>query len=340
MTAREIGGAVTEVVAACVAPALILEVPSERIVAASPSAQSLLSATGDGIVGRSLEEFAEDQPTGALALLAVGKLNGYESLRKMRLADGRTELVRVWIRGLGSAHPFPFVLAVFYQHAHPGGVPAPAGSWDERLHPVIGTTDSALHIEQISIDVEALLGYRPADVLGGSLFTLFEPEDGPSLLSALAQAANRHAGVSLWLRARRAQGGVVSCQMLVVSTVPAMTYAFALLPGEETLDPLIDSGDMRELVWRLCRGANAIAASREAVGASESDPGILSQLTSRELEIVLMLLSGDRVPEIARALYLAQGTVRNHLSAVFRRLGVSSQQELISMLRTRSRLPR
>jgi DNA-binding CsgD family transcriptional regulator len=339
MTA-EIAGPVTDVVAACAAPALILEVPSERIVAASPSAVELLSATGEDIIGRSLEDFAEDQPSGALPLLATGKLNGYEALRTMHLADGRTEPVRVWIRGLGNAQPPPFVLAVFYRHGYPAGVPAPAVNWDERLHPVIGTTDSALHIEQISVDLKALLGYQPDDVVGSSLFTLFDPEDGPSLLWALAQAASRYAGVSLWLRARRQSGGLVPCQMLVVSMVPEMTYAFALLPGEETLDPLIDSGDMRELVWRLCRGANAVAAGREAGGASERDPEILSQLTSRELEIVLMLLSGDRVPEIARALYLAQGTVRNHLSAVFKRLGVSSQQELISMLRTRSRLPR
>jgi DNA-binding NarL/FixJ family response regulator len=39
------------------------------------------------------------------------------------------------------------------------------------------------------------------------------------------------------------------------------------------------------------------------------------------------------VPAIAEALYLTQSTVRNHLSSVFQKLRVSSQQALIVLLR-------
>lgn len=42
-----------------------------------------------------------------------------------------------------------------------------------------------------------------------------------------------------------------------------------------------------------------------------------------------LLLSGLRVPLIARQLHLAPGTIRNQLSSVYRKLGVNSQQELI-----------
>jgi DNA-binding NarL/FixJ family response regulator len=58
-------------------------------------------------------------------------------------------------------------------------------------------------------------------------------------------------------------------------------------------------------------------------------------LSTREREIVTMLLAGDRVPAIAQSLHLAQPTVRNHLSSTFRKLRVSSQQELIYLLRDR-----
>jgi DNA-binding CsgD family transcriptional regulator len=61
----------------------------------------------------------------------------------------------------------------------------------------------------------------------------------------------------------------------------------------------------------------------------------LSRLSPREVEIVLRLLAGDRVPLIAASLYLAPSTVRNHLSAVFRKFGVNSQQQLIVLLRPR-----
>ena len=51
-------------------------------------------------------------------------------------------------------------------------------------------------------------------------------------------------------------------------------------------------------------------------------------LSDREAQVVRLLLTGHRVPQIARQLYLTQSTIRNHLSMVFRKLGVNSQQEL------------
>jgi DNA-binding CsgD family transcriptional regulator len=52
-------------------------------------------------------------------------------------------------------------------------------------------------------------------------------------------------------------------------------------------------------------------------------------LSDREAQVVRLLLSGLRVPLIARELNLSPSTVRNQLSMVYRKLGVSSQQELI-----------
>jgi DNA-binding CsgD family transcriptional regulator len=59
----------------------------------------------------------------------------------------------------------------------------------------------------------------------------------------------------------------------------------------------------------------------------------LNRLSPREAEIVLLLLAGDRVPRIADSLHLARSTVRNHLSSVFGKFGVNSQQQLIILLR-------
>jgi DNA-binding NarL/FixJ family response regulator len=56
-------------------------------------------------------------------------------------------------------------------------------------------------------------------------------------------------------------------------------------------------------------------------------------LTGRELDVVTRLLRGDRVPAIAGDMFLSQSTVRNHLSAIFRKLRIASQQELIHLLR-------
>lgn len=59
---------------------------------------------------------------------------------------------------------------------------------------------------------------------------------------------------------------------------------------------------------------------------------LIKQLSAREGEIVEHLSSGRRVPEIAVALTISPNTVRNHLKSVFRKLGVSSQVELLSLL--------
>jgi len=60
----------------------------------------------------------------------------------------------------------------------------------------------------------------------------------------------------------------------------------------------------------------------------------LAELSERQVEILARLMRGQRVPAIARHMYLAPSTVRNHLSNVFRKLGVHSQTELIDLVRS------
>lgn len=53
------------------------------------------------------------------------------------------------------------------------------------------------------------------------------------------------------------------------------------------------------------------------------------ELSEREREIAVALLEGYRVATIARRLFLSPSTVRDHLSSIFRKVGVSSQAELV-----------
>jgi DNA-binding NarL/FixJ family response regulator len=59
----------------------------------------------------------------------------------------------------------------------------------------------------------------------------------------------------------------------------------------------------------------------------------LSELSRRQWDVVSRLARGERVSTIATELYLSQSTVRNHLSAIFRKVGVHSQRELLALLR-------
>lgn len=64
--------------------------------------------------------------------------------------------------------------------------------------------------------------------------------------------------------------------------------------------------------------------------ASPSDaPQPFSALTAREREVVALVAEGLRNEEIARRLGITDKTVRNHLTAVFDKVGVSGRLELV-----------
>jgi DNA-binding CsgD family transcriptional regulator len=186
--------------------------------------------------------------------------------------------------------------------------------WQD-LAPVVGTTDSSFVIDRISIDVEEILGGPPDEFLGRSMLRLVHSEDVADLMMALAQATIESTGVGLPIRTAPSQGAPMWSQLLMVPLAPQPGFGFVLRIGEETPEPDATSDKDR---------------FGDGSGAGE---GRTPEWSPRELEIVGRLLAGDRVPAIATALFISQSTVRNHLSSVFRKLGVNSQQELISLLR-------
>jgi two-component system response regulator DesR len=58
-------------------------------------------------------------------------------------------------------------------------------------------------------------------------------------------------------------------------------------------------------------------------------------LTERELEILRFAQQGLPNPRIAQLLHLAPGTVRNHLSSIYRKLDVHSRHEALQVVKDR-----
>lgn len=54
------------------------------------------------------------------------------------------------------------------------------------------------------------------------------------------------------------------------------------------------------------------------------------QLTDREAEVLQRLALGERAADIADGLFLAEKTVKNHLTAIYAKLGVSSAAQAVS----------
>jgi DNA-binding CsgD family transcriptional regulator len=183
-----------------------------------------------------------------------------------------------------------------------------------------------------------LIGRPASELVGQPLIGLVGPDRLAPLLFALGHLAGSGQAVSLPITLERTGRTGSRCHLVVLASAPG--YAFALQPVRGPDRPAAARpGDrssaerpVEQVLLPLRRFGQGLAAAR---GAREllrprSD---LPELTSRELQIVNRLLAGDRVPAISRQLYLAQSTVRNHLSAVFAKLGVRSQQELIVLLR-------
>ena len=71
----------------------------------------------------------------------------------------------------------------------------------------------------------------------------------------------------------------------------------------------------------------AYAALAQATRAAATE----QPLTEREIEILRLAKRGLPNPQIAQALHISPGTVRNHLSAVYRKLGVHSRPEALQI---------
>jgi DNA-binding NarL/FixJ family response regulator len=60
--------------------------------------------------------------------------------------------------------------------------------------------------------------------------------------------------------------------------------------------------------------------------STEPPPG-LAELTARERQVLLMIAKGATNREIAEALFLSQGTVRNHISSILSRLNLNDRTQ-------------
>ncbi len=72
------------------------------------------------------------------------------------------------------------------------------------------------------------------------------------------------------------------------------------------------------------------AAAAESVSdgsAGSGDNGLLGELTTREREVLVLVAQGMSNREIGLELHLSAGTVKNHVSTILRRLGISDRTQ-------------
>jgi two-component system response regulator DesR len=73
----------------------------------------------------------------------------------------------------------------------------------------------------------------------------------------------------------------------------------------------------------------------QALAQATKEAGERELLTERERAILRLAQRGLPNPQIAQALHISAGTVRNHLSAIYRKLGVHSRYEALDIAEER-----
>jgi DNA-binding CsgD family transcriptional regulator len=205
---------------------------------------------------------------------------------------------------------------------------------------IIGTLDAKWRVHRISVDVTDVLGFSSTECVGVFILDAVHPKDAPTVLSHMTSLTQDARTVALHLRVRRQPrhwqiSRVVLCSLAASRAYP---FAFALTPLEHM--PSQNNADRRrrELEIRLRRIAAEVRASGIALfpfaPTDPKDLDALAALSPRQREVLERLIAGQRAPSIARDLFLSQNTVRNHLSAIFRRFGVHTQSQLLERLKS------
>lgn len=189
----------------------------------------------------------------------------------------------------------------------------------------------------------AWTGYEQGELLGHDVSDLFPPELRDATqreVRAALEQGDLRARLSILQRKDRSTfpvliipqtfedrdgkpGGIVSVLVdlgTIQTAKPVATFGGPDLGAE--LDRI--AGEIQML---------ALAASFAPPAARSMAHAELGSLSAREREVLIHLVAGERVSAIAAKLHISPHTVRNHLKALYRKLEVHSQAQLIERVR-------
>jgi two-component system response regulator DesR len=127
---------------------------------------------------------------------------------------------------------------------------------------------------------------------------------------------------AVWLRT-----SVPDCRVLIVTTFGRPGYLRRAMEGGAAGFLLKDApaSELAQAIRRAAAGERVVDPGLAAAALSEGE----NPMTTREREVLASSRQHATVAEIAGALYLSPGTVRNHLSSVMRKLDARNRAEAV-----------
>jgi PAS domain S-box-containing protein len=315
-------------------PVALLDLGTLRIVAISASGAERLGFTVGDLVDKRLTNSQDhDEFLRTIGLLRTGKITACAGNPLLHTNTGVTDSP-IWTRAIetGTSTRLAALIPLRLSPTVADSLQAVAD-----ISAAVGSVDERGRIRQLSIDVKPLLGYEPADLIGTMPEELIHPHDVDSVRTAFVNASPTRASVNVVVRVRDAAGTWRSLSVIATPRDDERGSVFAAtLATPLEVNPANASArrvaELERRLLRIGREVEAAGLGGPAIPDPETIPG-LEDLTARQWQILVRLLHGDRVATIAKEMFLSASTVRNHLSVIYRRLGVHSQAELIEKLR-------
>ncbi len=327
-------------------PLAAVDLPSGRFLAVNLALADALGSTVGALTGSSSLDWLSPDDRHAAQLgfqaLADGDLTGYQTNRRLASPKDPDQVFSIWVStvdvdgtrvGLASASPST-------PHDEQFRALPPVSQFPEPGSVVLGTVDSSWRIDRISQDVAPLLGPTPEQCTGQSVLGVVHPSDMPAFLAAVEHARRGERAVRLVLRVSVKSDNWTEVTVVLATISPGdpPALAFALIRYDAAVDsPPKEGSRETQLEAHMLRIADELHAAglipRLQRLPTLSDEPKLGKLTSREWAVLTRLIDGQRVSAIAADLYVSQSTVRNHLSAIYAKLGVHSQVDLIRLVR-------
>ncbi|MBN1890943.1 MAG: response regulator transcription factor [Thermoflexales bacterium] len=95
----------------------------------------------------------------------------------------------------------------------------------------------------------------------------------------------------------------------------------------------VSADELADAIRKACAGRATLApeAAQVLVRAAQQPPAPGFDLTSREKEVLALMVEGLSNPDIAGRLVVSQSTVKFHVSSILSKLGVSGRTEAVAL---------
>ena len=199
--------------------------------------------------------------------------------------------------------------------------------------------DESWRVHEIQTSGNSDGGWTRRELMNSSLLERTHPDDVPALLFALARATTDSSARTI-VRIRNSDGtwDPVEIAPTIVNDDDTALVALVLVARSEP-DDRLSAAAVTAIPSELRRIADHIETAAVMASLAEVTDAIglaaVDDLSPRQWEVVRRLVRGERVSTIAAEMYLSRSTIRNHLTAIFAKVGVHSQEELIALYHRR-----